>query len=212
ADALTLAFAAPLIVTALSRPFLGESVGYWRWAAVIIGFLGVLVVLRPGFGVIHPSALWALFGAALYAVLSLTARKLSGGESTYSLTLYLFIVPTLAGLVVSRDVWVGPTALDWLLFALGGAFGGVAFAFINAAFQRAPAAVIVPFEYTGLIWGALAGFVFWGEIPAANTWLGAAIIIASGLVILYRETVTSRRRAGMDFPIQEAVVLDSEER
>lgn len=204
ADIMAIAFAAPLIVTALSRPLLREPVGPWRWAAVIAGFCGVLIVLQPGSGVMHPAALIALGGAALYAGLSLTARKLSKTETTASLSLYLFGVPCLIGAAGSFGNWGAPDAAGWLLFAICGFFGGLAFVFINGAYRQAPAAVVVPFEYTGLIWAAAAGFVFWGEVPRANTWLGAAIIIASGLVILFRETVVRRRpQAQLDFPLQE---------
>jgi len=212
ADVIIIAFAAPLIVTSLSRPLLGERVGPWRWAAVIVGFFGVLVVLRPGSGLMHPAALAALGGSAMYAILSLTARKLSATESTPALTLYLFVVPGMLGAAGSVGNWIAPTVADWAIFALCGAFGGLAFVFINAAYRRAQAALIVPFEYTGLIWAAAAGFWFWGEVPRANTWLGAAIIIASGLFILFRETVVVRRpQAQLDFPMQEVVGLVPEE-
>ena len=193
AEVLTIAFAAPLIVTALSRPVLGEYVGRWRWVSVLVGFCGVLIVLRPGSGLIQPAALIALFGAAMYAVLSLTSRRLSQTESTASLSLYIFGIPWLIGAAGSFGDWIAPGAIDWLLFALCGTFGGLAFVFINSAYRRAPAAAIVPFEYTGLIWAGAGGFLIWGEVPASTTWLGAAIIIASGLFIIYRETMILRR-------------------
>lgn len=205
ADLLTLAFVAPLVVTALSRPLLGEAVGPWRWAAVLAGFAGVLILLRPGTAVFQPAGFLALGGAGLYALLSLTARKLSGSESTTALSLYLFPAPMCVGLVGSVWQWQMPDLAGWSLFAACGLFGGLAFVLINAGFRHAPAAVLVPFEYTGLIWAAAAGYVFWGEIPSPNTWLGAAVIIASGLFILYRETVVQRAQPQADFPLQEAV-------
>ncbi len=205
ADVLTLAFVAPLVVTALSRPLLREPVGPWRWGAVLVGFVGVLILLRPGSAVFQPAGFLALGGACLYALLSLTARKLSGSESTSALSLYLFPLPMLVGLVGSLQQWQTPDPAGWLLFAACGLFGGLAFVFINAAFRYAPAAVLVPFEYTGLVWAASAGYVFWGEVPSQNTWLGATLIIASGLFILYRETVVQREQPQVDFPLQEAV-------
>jgi drug/metabolite transporter (DMT)-like permease len=210
ADVVIIAFAAPIIVTSLSRPLLGETVGAWRWTAVIVGFCGVLVVLRPGSGLMQPAALIALGGSVMYAGLSLTARKLSTTESTASLSLYAFAVPWLLGAVGSRGEWITPGALDWALFALSGLFGGVAIVFINAAYQRAAAAVIVPFEYTGLIWAVAAGFLIWNEIPELNDLFGAAIIISSGLVILFRETrIRHRPQAQLDFPVQEVVCVVS---
>jgi len=209
ADAFTFAFTAPLIVTALSKPFLGEPVGPWRWAGVITGFIGVLIVLQPGVAVVHPAALMALGGAVLYAVLSLTARKLSTTETTVSLSIYLFPIPLLAGAAVSLGEWISVDRLDWLVFALSGLFGGMGFVCINGAFRRAPAAILVPFEYTALIWAAAVGYLLWGEVPARTTWLGAAFITASGLFVLYRETVLHRVGTQLDFPLQEAVGVES---
>jgi len=206
ADVVIIAFAAPIIVTSLSRPLLGETVGLWRWTAVIIGFCGVLVVLRPGSGLMQPAALVALAGSVMYAGLSLTARKLSATESTASLSLYAFAIPMLLGAAGSRSEWITPGALDWAMFALCGLFGGLAIVFINAAYQRAAAAVVVPFEYTGLIWAAAAGFLIWDEVPELNDILGAAIIVSSGLVILFRETrIRHRPEPQLDFPLQEVV-------
>lgn len=210
ADVVIIAFAAPIIVTSLSRPLLGETVGVWRWTAVIVGFCGVLVVLRPGSGLMHPAALIALAGSVMYAGLSLTARKLSSTESTAALSLYAFVVPGLVGAIAGRSEWLTPEPLDWALFALCGLFGGLAIVFINAAYQRAAAAVVVPFEYTGLIWAAAAGFFIWDEVPELNALLGAAIIISSGLVILFRETrILHRRQPQLDFPLQEVVAVVS---
>ena len=211
ADILTLAFVAPLIVTALSRPMLGEHVGPWRWGAVVVGFCGVLAVLRPGSGLMHPAALVVLGGAATYALVSLTARKLRTTETTAALSLYMFGVPLLMGIAGAGPGWIAPDLVDWLLFALCGISGGLAFVFFNAAFRRAPAAVLVPFEYTGLIWAAAAGYTIWNEVPGANTWIGAAIIIASGLFILYRETLMQRGQPRTDFPLQDAVALERDD-
>lgn len=206
ADLVIIAFAAPIIVTSLSRPFLGETVGVWRWTAVLAGFCGVLIVLRPGSGLMHPAAVIAFAGAFFYALLSLTARKLSTTESTASLSLYAFAVPLVASGIGSYGNWIPPGILDWAMFALCGLFGGLAIAFINAAYQRAAAAIVVPFEYTGLIWAAAAGYLIWDETPELNDLIGAAIIISSGLVILFRETrIRQRPQAQMDFPLQEVV-------
>ena len=99
-----------------------------------------------------------------------------------------------------------PMPMDWLIFMLSGLFGALAFLFVNAAYGRAPAAIVVPFEYTGLIWATAAGFLFWQELPGLNTWLGATIIVASGLLILFRETVARPKQAAeLDFPLQETV-------
>ncbi|MDJ0929238.1 MAG: DMT family transporter [Gammaproteobacteria bacterium] len=212
ADVLTIAFVAPLIVTALSQPVLGEPVGPWRWAAVAVGFGGVLVLLRPEGEVFQLAGFLALGGTALYALLSLTARKLSATESTSALSFYLFGAPLLIGAIGSVWNWRPPDAEGWLLFAMCGGFGGMAFVLINAAFRHAEAAILVPFEYTGLIWAAGAGYVFWSEVPSVNTWIGATIIASSGLFILYRETVSHRASPQADFPVQEAVATPADSR
>jgi len=211
ADIVIYAFAAPLITTALSRPFLGETVGPLRWAAVIVGFVGVLIVLRPGAGAAHPASIYAVIGAAFYAFLGLTARKLSATERTLSLSLYLFGVPLLLAGVLCIPGWQAPNAVDWLMFFICGLFGGLGILLINAAYQRAPVAVIVPFEYTALIWAVAAGFILWSEIPDVYTWLGAAVITSSGLFILYRETLAPPQTdaARPNFPLQEAAVGES---
>lgn len=208
ADIVIYAFAAPLIVTALSRPVLGEAVGPLRWAAVIVGFVGVLIVLRPGSGSAHPASIYAVIGAAFYAGLALTARKLAATETTLSLSINLFAAPLLVASVLCIPGWQTPDAFDWLMFLVCGVFGGLGIVLINAAYQRAPVAVIVPFEYTALLWAAAAGYVFWGEIPDIYAWCGAAIITSSGLFILYRETRAPPRSdaARPNFPLQEAAV------
>ena len=206
ANVVIIAFAAPVIVTAFSGPLLGERVGIWRWSAVVVGFIGVIVVVRPAPGLVGSGALLAVFATFMWAGLSLTARKLSATEATAALSLYLFPLPMLIGAFSSIDSWVPPTGPAWLLFITCGTFGGLAFVAVNAAFRRAPATVIVPFEYTGLIWAILAGMLFWGDLPDASTLIGAAIIISSGLVILYRETRTkSRDGVQSDFAMQEFV-------
>ena len=173
---------------------------------MIVGFLGVLIVLRPGTGSVHPAAVYAVVAAVFYAVLSLTARKLATSESTLSLSLYLFAAPIVVAGILCVPGWQTPSPFDWLMFMVCGALGGLGIVFVTAAYQRAPVAVIVPFEYTALIWAATAGFVIWGEVPDVYTWVGAVVIIGSGLFILYRETLARPRpaaaRAG--FPLQEA--------
>ena len=211
ANVVIIAFAAPVIVTALSGPLLGERVGIWRWSAVVVGFIGVIVVVRPAPGLIGSGAWLAVFATFMWAGLSLTARKLSASEPTAALSLYLFPLPMLIGAFGSIDSWVTPTWQAWLLFATCGIFGGLAFVAINAAFRRAPATVIVPFEYTGLIWAIVAGVLFWQELPDTSTLVGAAVIITSGLVILYRETRTmSREGVQSDFALQDVVPAEDD--
>jgi len=114
--------------------------------------------------------------------------------------------PMLVASVLCVPVWQAPGALDLLLFVVCGVFGALGIVFVNAAYQRAPVAVIVPFEYTALFWAAAAGFAIWGERPDLYAWLGGAVIISSGLFILYRETRTAAGPSAVPsaFPLQEA--------
>ncbi|MBT8099211.1 MAG: DMT family transporter [Gammaproteobacteria bacterium] len=187
-NTLTLAFVAPLIVTALSVPTLGEHVGWRRWLAVIVGFGGVLLVLRPGAGDFTFAALAVLIAAFCYACLALTARHLGKTESSFSLSVYVTFGPMLAaGLVSIFEPWQIPDAKGWFLFILAGACSVIAWIGIIGGYRRASPALLSPFEYTALVGGALAGYFIWGEVPDRWVIAGGLIIIASGLFIVYRE-------------------------
>lgn len=187
-NALTLAFTAPLMVAALSVPFLGEHVGWRRWTAVVIGFGGVLLVLRPGAGFLSAGSLGVLFAALCYAALALTARHLGKTESTFSLSVYVTAGPMVASGLVSLDGgWVLPDAKGWALFLLAGACSVVAWIGIIRGYRRASPALLAPFEYTALVGGAIAGYLIWDEVPDRWVVAGALIIIGSGLFVVYRE-------------------------
>lgn len=187
-NALTLGFTAPLMVTALSRPCLGEHVGWRRWLAVMAGFAGVLVILRPGAGVLTPAAVAVLFAAFCYACLAITARHLGRTESSFALSVYVIAGPMLiSGVLTTADDWVRPDGYGWLLFLAAGTCSVIAWIGIIGGYRRASPAILSPFEYTALIGGAIAGYLFWGEVPDRWVITGAAIIIASGLYVVYRE-------------------------
>jgi len=186
-NALTLAFTAPLIVTALSVPFLGEHVGWRRWLAVIVGFIGVMIVLRPGRGMLTPAALAILVAAFAYAALAISARKLATTESSLSLSVYVVTGPLLISSFLIPGNYVAPTANAWILFVLAGIASAGAWAGIVGGYRRAPPAMLAPFEYTALIGAAIAGYYIWGEVPDKWVITGGTIIIASGLFIVYRE-------------------------
>lgn len=187
-DALTLGFTAPLIMTALSVPLLGEHVGWRRWLAVVAGFTGVLMILRPGTGTLSPAALAVLLAALCYACLAITARKLSDTESTFGLSVYVIAGPMIiSGLLSLGGSWVAPNAIGWTLFVAAGVCSVVAWIGLVGGYRRAPPAVLAPFEYTALIAGAVAGYLIWDEVPDGWVIAGGLVIIASGLYIVYRE-------------------------
>lgn len=187
-DALTLGFTAPLIMTALSVPLLGEHVGWRRWLAVLAGFAGVLMILRPGTGTLSFAALSVLFAALCYACLAITARKLADTESTFGLSVYVIAGPMLISGLLSMDGdWVAPDRAGWTLFLAAGACSVIAWIGLVGGYRRAPPALLAPFEYTALIAGAAAGYLIWDEVPDRWVVAGALVIIASGLYIVYRE-------------------------
>jgi len=192
-DAIAITFAAPIFITALSVPILKEVVGWHRWLAIAVGFCGVLIMLRPGMGVFQWAAVVVLGSVLIYALLMISTRAFKETESTAALMLYPQLGMTLTGIALTPFYWVTPTAFDLGLFALVGLFGSVGVMCITHAFRLGPAAVISPFEYSALIWATLLGFFLWDELPDSITVFGAAIVIASGLYIIYRESTQTGR-------------------
>ena len=187
-NVLTLGFTAPLMVTALSVPMLGEHVGWRRWTAVVIGFLGVLIILRPGQQQVSLAHSAVLFAAFCYACLAITARKLSNTESSYSLSVYVTTGPLLISLtMLGTGHWQPPDLNGWILFGLAGACSVIAWIGIIGGYRRASPAMLAPFEYTAIIGGAIAGYVIWNEVPDRWVVAGATVIIVSGLFVVYRE-------------------------
>lgn len=186
-NALTIAFTAPLFVTGLSVPFLGEHVGWRRWLAVVAGFLGVVIVLRPGVGMFTPAAIGLIISAICYAGLALSARKLAATESSFSLAVYVVVGPLLVSSTLVTGNFSSPTAAAWFLFVLAGLCSALAWVGIVNGYRRAPPAMLAPFEYTALVGAAVAGYLIWDEVPDIWVITGALIIVGSGLFIVKRE-------------------------
>lgn len=187
ADAVAISFTAPLLVTALSVPLLGERVGIHRWSAVIVGFGGVLVIVQPGSGMFDLGALVA-FGAAFAGALAMvTIRQLNRTDGPITIVFYFTLFSTLFTALPLPFVWVTPDLSDWGLLVLMGLSGGSGQYFMTRAFALAPAAVISPFNYVSLIWATVEAWFLWNEVPMLHVFIGAGIVITSGLYILYRE-------------------------
>lgn len=188
AEATVLVFVAPVFITALSVPLLKEEVGWRRWCAVLAGFLGVLVVVRPGLDAFQAVSLLPVATAFLYALLMISARWVDPNESVWTMMLYLTGSGALLSALLQPFVWSPVRVEDIWLFVAIAFFGTTGVTLITQAFRFAPAAVVAPFDYTALLWAALIGWLVWNEIPDFATWIGAAIIIASGLFIIWRES------------------------
>ena len=193
ADAYSFIFATPLLITALSVPILGETVGWRRWSAVAVGFVGVLIMLRPGVTAIGPGSIAALGAACFSACAILLVRKLSATESTASIALYsnLTVVLVMAALLPFDAVL--PSVGDGLMMAAAGLLGGTALLVLISAYRRAPAALVAPFQYSQMLWAILLGLLIWGDLPDPAKLLGGLIVAASGLFVVYRETALGRR-------------------
>jgi drug/metabolite transporter (DMT)-like permease len=205
ADAIAIAFAAPLFMTSLSGPLLREKVGPRRWAAVLIGFVGVMVALQPGKSGISWGAFLALSAAATYALGQLWLRPLSGKEKGHNILFYSSVFSGLVGLVPAILEWKNPSLTDWLLFLLQGSCSAGAQLCMIRAFKIGEASLLAPLEYTALLWATIFGFAFWGQLPAVQVLGGAGIIIASSLYIAHREVQQGRRRPA-DVTVPEQVV------
>jgi drug/metabolite transporter (DMT)-like permease len=195
ADVYAILFSSPLIITALSGPMLGERVGPRRWAAVLVGFAGVLFMLRPTQSVVNVGTLGALVSAVCFALSALIVRRMSDAETAPSWPFYgnLLTVALLAPW--QSAVWVTPRLADLPLMAATGLIGGTALLCLFAAFRMAPGAVVAPFQYTQMLWGVLYGAVIFGDMPDPSLALGAGIVIASGLYVLRAESRAGKSRA-----------------
>ncbi len=188
AEAFTLAFIGPVFVTALSVPILGEKVGMRRWSAVVVGFIGVVMILRPGIGTFRVEALLPLSAAFGYALVMLISRRLSREDSALGILFWTAVIGTIVTGVALPYDWTLPSPRDWGLFVLLGATGSLTMYFMTLAYRHAPAAVVAPFDYTILLWGLLFGWLIWHEMPDPWIWPGATVLIACGLYITHRET------------------------
>ncbi|MEN4903466.1 DMT family transporter [Luteimonas sp. TWI1437] len=190
--AYAIVFVSPLLVTALAVPLLGERVGPRRWTAIAVGIVGVLVVLRPtGEGVATLAGLAVVLGALCYAVASITVRILAQRDSPESLVFwFLVLMAVFAGLLAWRD-W-RPLQTEHLgVLALIGSAGALGQVAMTHAFRLGEASQVAPLEYTALLWVIVLDLTLWGVLPDAPTWLGAAIIVASGLYMFRREQVVA---------------------
>jgi len=203
AEAVSLFYTAPLFIVALSRPMLRERVGPTRWLAVVVGFIGAIVMCRPGADVIDPAALLSLFSAALYALAQVMARDLGPTYRASVMALAQNAVNLAAALaigLVAGDgayagaahpslafllrAWTIPTMVDLLLMAATGIIAAVAIWFLTQAYRIAEANVIAPFEYSSIIWVVLLAYLIWGEVPEPFTIVGGLLIVAAGIYVL----------------------------
>jgi len=194
ADAGAMSSTSPLFVTVFSVFFLKEKISFRRWSAVLVGFIGALIILRPGFSEVHPAMFLVILMSIFYASYQLATRKLAGVDSSYTTIFYTSLVGTVAMSFVVPFFWVQPDLFGWGMLMLIGLIGGVSHFIIILAFSYTSAATVAPFSYVQLIWAGVIGYFAFGDLPDEYTVLGAAVIVCSGLYILYRERQINKVR------------------
>ena len=193
-DAYAISFAAPLFMVALSVPLLGEPVGWRRWTAVAVGFVGVLIMLDPWGMEFHPISLILLAATFCYALSTILVRLLSRHDHDVVTLFWFAFVSSGLSVVGAIPEWKWPPAMDWLWLIVLGLLGGFAQILITRAWRLAPAAVLAPFDYTSIVLAVLFGYLWFQEEPSWTVWYGLPLVIGSGLYILHRERVRARQK------------------
>jgi drug/metabolite transporter (DMT)-like permease len=193
-SAVSVSFAAPLITTLLSILVLKEKVGIHRWTALIVGLIGVIIIAHPGAGTLQPGALFALANAALISSVAIAIRRMSATESTETLTLYQMGIITILTTTLLPFGFIRPHWIDVGMLAIAGCGNGIAQMWWTRSLSLAPPSAVVPFNYLSLVWAMILGFAIWGDVPTPDLIFGAIVVVASGLYILWRETIRTAAR------------------
>ncbi len=188
AEATTLQFTLPIFATVLGAVILKEPTGWHRWGAVTVGFLGVIIVAQPGTGQMAGIGVFTgLMGALLSASVSILLRQISKTESAPTIVFWFSALSVPPTAIAFALYWTPHPIETWLLMVAVGLTGGIAQLFMTASLNAAPVSVVVPMDYTGLVWATIYGWAIFGAVPSWSTWIGAPVIIASGLYIVWRE-------------------------
>ena len=193
ADVITYWMAAPIYVAALSPLLLGEKVGWRRWTAIVIGFIGVVIAMEPSAQTLTLPALISIGGSMLFALMMVAGRALRG-TSDLAMVFWPILVSGIGGAATVPFGWVTPTGFDLALLGLLGVVALAAHFFVNRSLALADASTVTPYQYTLLVWAVLFGWLFFGEVPRTAMLIGAAVIVASGLYIFFREQTLGRRQ------------------
>ena len=203
ADATAIAYAAPIFITVFSIFLLHETIGMQRWIAVIAGFIGVLLIAQPGNEGWHPGVVAAIGSAFTGALVAIWLRKLSSSEKSVTIgTFYNSLGALVCLVLVLSSDWTIPRSDDLVLIFVFGIMCGIQQWWLTISFRYAEASLLAPFEYLAMIFAAIVGYVFWGEIPVLTTWLGAAVIAGSGLFIFMRR----QKRAKSTDNVEPAII------
>jgi S-adenosylmethionine uptake transporter len=190
ADAVAVSFVAPFLVTIMSVIFLREKVGIRRWSAIVLGFIGAMIVIRPGLGVFHPAIFFVLAAATFFAMRQVLSRMLAGSDRTLTTIIYTAIVSMVILSIMVPFVWQSPSfGTTWLLVAAMAALAAGGEIMVIRALEVAEAAVVAPVHYSLILWATFYGWLVFGQLPDFWTWVGTGVIFATGLYLLNRERV-----------------------
>jgi drug/metabolite transporter (DMT)-like permease len=205
-DATAISFAAPLITVALAWLILGETVRIYRWSAVTVGFIGIVVMMWPylnfsQYGAGGSASTGATIGAACGMIAAFTnagsviqTRRLADTETTSAIVFYFSMYCAVAGLATLPFGWAWPTPFQLMILIASGVIGGLAHIFLTSSYHYAPASLVAPLDYTTMIWAYVLGYVLFGELPTITVYIGAIVVAASGLFVIWREQQLRRRR------------------
>ncbi|MFA6264871.1 MAG: DMT family transporter [Pseudolabrys sp.] len=199
ADTMTFYLAGPIYVTAVSPFLLREHVGWRRWLAVVGGFVGVMIALGPSGGTFSPHALVAIAGSLTFSIFMVCTRLVRGTSDVVLVTTQV-VAALIFGAVTAPFTWVAVSLFDGALLGLLGVVAMIAFLCINRSLSIAPASMVVPYQYTTIVWAVLFGFIFFGDIPSTQMLVGAGIIIAAGIYIFIREQTLAKPAAFTEPP------------
>ena len=194
AEATTISFLSPLLITILSIPLLGEVVGIRRWAAVLVGMAGVLIVVRPGSSGFQPAAFWGMASSLCWATALIITRKIATTDQATTTLLCSAGIGALVLTFLAPLAWTWPTASQWGLVLMLGVLSSLGQWMVIEAHRQAPASLLAPFSYTQLIWAIALGFLVFGALPDHWTLIGAAVIVTSGLYTAHRQRIRARER------------------
>jgi drug/metabolite transporter (DMT)-like permease len=194
AECTAISYISPFLLTALSVPFLGERVSRRQWIAIAVGFTGVLIIIRPGGGLLTPAALLPMTSSVCYSLYQILTRKLASSENPVVTLFYTALVGTVVSSIALPFFWVMPTLPHWGLLLLLGTGGGIGHYILILAFERTPASVLAPFGYTQILWVTMLGYVVFGAFPDAVSLLGIGVIVGCGLYCAW----AARSHANMD--------------
>lgn len=198
ADVTAISFTTPMFITVLAMLFLGERIHRFRWTALVMGFVGVIIMIGPHLSIesgASPGALTALGAAISSATAMIFLRRMSGGEHAITITFYFSLTFTICAALTSLQGWPAPTPMQWLFIVSAALFGVFGQLLMTYSYRYAEASTIAPLDYTNMIMAVVLGYVFFGEVPTMSVWVGAPLVVGAGLIILWREYALKRQLA-----------------